>query len=74
MSEPVTVYPGETAEITRTASTLLRRYGGRARAEALVWCRHFAEAGETEERRIWTRIALAVRDAARNDNDTRDLA
>ena len=44
-----------------------------ARAEALVWCRHFAEAGEPDERRVWTRIALAVRDAAKaetaNDND-----
>lgn len=56
--------------IARSAETLIRRYGDRARAEALVWCRHFAEAGEAEERRVWTRIALAVRDAARNDNDT----
>ncbi|MFT3811273.1 MAG: hypothetical protein QM698_15280 [Micropepsaceae bacterium] len=70
----MTIYPGEQAEIDRTATTLLRRYGDRARAEALVWCRHFAEAGEAEERRVWTRIALAVRDAARsetaNDNET----
>lgn len=63
----MTIYPGEQAEIDRTATTLLRRYGGRARAEALIWCRHFAEAGEPEERRVWTRIALAVRDAARAD-------
>jgi len=59
--------------IQRTAATLRRRYGARARAEALVWCRHFAEAGEPDERRVWTRIALAVRDAAKaetaNDND-----
>jgi len=54
--------------IARSAETLIRRYGDRARAEALVWCRHFAEAGEAEERRVWTRIALAVRGAARNDS------
>jgi hypothetical protein len=60
-------------EIARTAATLYRRYGPQARAEALVWCRHFAETGEPRERRVWTRIALAVRNAARkdtaNDND-----
>ncbi len=55
--------------VARTASTLRRRYGERARAEALVWCRHFAEAGEPHERRIWARVALAVRQAARNDNE-----
>lgn len=55
--------------IARTAATLRRRYGDRATTEALVWCRHFAEAGDPHERRIWTRIALAVREAARNDND-----
>lgn len=51
--------------IARTASTLLRRYGDRARTEALVWRRHFAETGESRERRVWARIAWAVRAAAR---------
>lgn len=69
-------YPGEELEIARTAARLRRRYGAGARSEALVWARHFASVRETEERRVWTRIALAVREAARREtvNDNRPAA
>ena len=56
------------SHIQRTASKLLRRYGVRALEEARVWSRHFAEAGEPQERRVWTRIAWQVRASARADD------
>lgn len=47
--------------IQRTALALMRSYGARARAEAWVWCRHFAQVGDQAERIVWTRVLLELR-------------
>lgn len=53
--------------IQRTALSLLRKYGARARTEAWAWCRHFAEIGERHERAVWTRVLLELRRLQRTD-------
>ncbi len=47
--------------IARTARSLVRAYGARARAEARAWTRHFAETGARHERTVWARVGLELR-------------
>ena len=47
--------------VRRTAQRLMRACGDRALIEARNWARHFAEAGEPAERRVWLLVCLELR-------------
>jgi hypothetical protein len=48
--------------VRRTALRLMRACGDRALIEARQWARHFAEAGESAERRVWLLVCLELRE------------